>query len=333
MSDLWDYDDEDQDNGGTWHVASPDYGAVGEQEETTKKRKGKPGRKAGKASKKRAVSPADNLALQPVQMPTTILLGSDDDDDDDDLVMLPSPVVAAGRGGGAGASGAVERNPDNAAPAPRPAVANLNPATQQSLAKEQEVLRALQQVTERENQLDDETDPSPLPSVSRLPHLGFSRLTGRMPMPALGTGAAGSGSGWGMSDDDDDVVLAAEVSAPTGAAAHAARGAPEPAGLDAHDAAGPTGAAGPAPVLAADRVQLKLVWGRDKEDCLKMRVVKTDPFSKMVEKFREIAKQRNLCRDINKIKFLFDGDDLAKMPDETPESLDMEDDMMIDVKL
>ncbi|GLC44260.1 hypothetical protein PLESTM_001574300 [Pleodorina starrii] len=303
MSDLWDYDDEDQDNGGTWHVASPDYGAVGEQEETTKKRKGKPGRKAGKASKKRAVSPADNLALQPVQMPTTILLGSDDDDDDDDLVMLP------------------------------PAVANLNPATQQSLAKEQEVLRALQQVTERENQLDDETDPSPLPSVSRLPHLGFSRLTGRMPMPALGTGAAGSGSGWGMSDDDDDVVLAAEVSAPTGAAAHAARGAPEPAGLDAHDAAGPTGAAGPAPVLAADRVQLKLVWGRDKEDCLKMRVVKTDPFSKMVEKFREIAKQRNLCRDINKIKFLFDGDDLAKMPDETPESLDMEDDMMIDVKL
>jgi hypothetical protein len=32
-------------------------------------------------------------------------------------------------------------------------------------------------------------------------------------------------------------------------------------------------------------------------------------------------------------RFLFDGDDLAKMPTETPESMDMEDDMMIDVKL
>ncbi|EFJ41095.1 hypothetical protein VOLCADRAFT_98979 [Volvox carteri f. nagariensis] len=318
MSDLWDYDDDDdQGDGGRWEAPPQDDGP------TTHKRKA--GWKSTKASKRRAAPPATSLELRPAPMPTTILL--DDSGEDDDLVLITSPEVNANHSGAAGVSGTAgaARIAEPPAVKPggqtKPGVATLNPATRESLAREEELLRALQQVTEREDQQDDDMEASPISPVS---HLGLSRLTSRRPMAVdvSGVGAAKPTSAPYLSDDDD-LVVAADVPVLGSTAAQNGLGQEDPTVAQDDNVANGAGA----------RVQLKLVWGRDKDDSVKMRVVKTDPFSKMIEKFKAYAMERSICRDPNKIKFLFDGDDLAKMPTETPESMDMEDDMTIDVKL
>ncbi|GIL87368.1 hypothetical protein Vretimale_1700 [Volvox reticuliferus] len=312
MSDLWDYDDDDdQDNRATWGVPSPDR-VVAQVNGSCRKRKS---RKPVNASKRRAVLPAANLEVRPIQLHTTILL--DATDDDDDLVLMTSPIVKGDEVDLEVTSMAGPRNPaPRTAPVASSAVANLNSATQESLAKEQELLHALQQVTKWESQLDAGNEPCPLPSVSRLPGLGLSHLTSRWPLAGNAHRTADAVD-VDLRDEEEVVANDRNLQEPTGSGQDIAR----------------TSSTAGKEQTAEERVQLKLIWGRDKDECIKMRVVKTDPFERMITKFREIAKQRSLCSDPNKIKFLFDGDDLAKMSTETPNSLDMEDDMIIDVKL
>ncbi|GFR40362.1 hypothetical protein Agub_g909 [Astrephomene gubernaculifera] len=241
---------------------------------------------------------------------------------------------------------------------------NPNLEGQPSLSKEHELLRALQQVTQMQDRrpqqqpqqnnpedskrkphsarpqqrqqdpadtiplLDDsdgsnsEPDAGPSCSVPRLPtaapaHLGFTSMLAGIPRFGSSGGAGPSSAAAGVGSTQTSGTLKAQepqpqlVSQASGAAA-----------------ADPDGGAGG----GEDRVLLKLVWGTGKDGFLKLRVARSDPISKLVEKFREIARQRNLCRDPSKIKFLFDGDDLAKTPNTTPEELDLEDDMIIDIK-
>lgn len=287
MSDLWDYDDDDgHDNSGGWAVAPPDV-------DDCKKRKGR--NKAGVAGKRRVDLPAQDFSFQPVPIPNPILV---DSDEHDDLVLLPSPEAQSDRYGKTGTSGGTGCNPGPRAAA----AAALTPATQESLTREQELLRALQQVTEREDEQDDDFEPCPSPTVSRLSHLGLTHLGSRLPTTTATIAAVNKGLAADLREDDG-VLVAAEGPAPAATddvvtshcIQHQAMGA-------ARDEDGKAGAAEPAPVLAVDRVQLRLVWGRDKEQSIRMRVAKKEPFSKMLAKFRQIAQDKSLCRDASKIK-------------------------------
>ncbi|KXZ45128.1 hypothetical protein GPECTOR_58g577 [Gonium pectorale] len=334
MSGLWDYDDEEDDlnvDDGDWNVQS--QGQVVEVVEDSpggKKRRGRP--KGSGRPKRQAVAPAPTDADLRSGHNRPITIDLDGSDDEDDIVMMPSPdgkpraTPPKGAGKPLTAPQQQQQQPGKGA-----GVAHLNPETQKSFAREHDLLRRLQEATECAPPLD-EPDPGPVHSLPRLRPLSFPSLAPIRATP-ITAGAAANGRGGGIGGGGD----ACGVTPVAGAAAAAGRNGSADLGLGEgpSGAAGATPAAAPPPAAAPaaeDRVCLKLAWAAGKDGFLMMRVVKTDPIGKMLHKFREIATQRSLCKDPKRIKFLLDGDDLAKAPESTPEDLDLEDDVIIDVK-
>eukprot|EP00884_Botryococcus_braunii_P023387 jgi/Botrbrau1/9732/Bobra.0388s0024.2 len=78
-----------------------------------------------------------------------------------------------------------------------------------------------------------------------------------------------------------------------------------------------------------EKVTLKLVTKARQEQ--QMRIRSTDPFSKLFDKYRELAVEKGWASDSSKLKFIFDGDEIQGS--DTTIDLDMENGVVIDVHI
>ncbi|KAG2488473.1 hypothetical protein HYH03_012978 [Edaphochlamys debaryana] len=329
MSDLWDYNDDDVDvDAVEWAPPPAESPAVPPDDEEDseeaggKKRRGrKPtakaaaakgaGRGGGRGGRKRRASPPKP---GPVQQPR-LTLDSDDDEEfimldnsDDEGILLPDNAKP---GPSAAANGAARPAPPVPEPGPSgrgAALASLNPATQQSLAREQELLRKWQQVEE-------------LPSIDPIeplePDLDQGLLLRRPPRPPprpKPTADAGAGAG---------PSRAGNGSSGGGAGPGSRAAAEEPAPAPAPAPAAPAPEADNAP-----RVMVVMTWKSGKQS---MRIRRSDPLSKLIDSFRKFAADKKLTSQPQKIRFKFDGDDLQGSS--TADDLDLDDADQIDVVL
>ncbi|PNH11659.1 hypothetical protein TSOC_001517 [Tetrabaena socialis] len=320
MSDLWDYGDAGGDDVTIWDGpsqgdavpeddASSDDEGGGRRAKRKGSRKGKAGAPA-KRGRKGGKEPEQLQEPEQQQQPEVFVLS----DEEDDLLVLPTPAGNHQRGGTAGGVADAPGPPPTTAPT---ALKNLDPKTQHSLAVEHELLQVLQEVT---RPFDSGLSPLHLRTRRPLRPLAAHKAAGPNKPPA---DASGSGCAAAAASGCD-----AGAAGPSGRADAASRAS---AGANPHDPpAAEAAAAGPAD---GDRVLLKLAWAAGRDGHVMLRVLRSDPISKLLEKFREVPRIRQLCGDARKLRFLFDGDDLSKTPDATPADLDLEDDMMIDVKL
>ncbi|PNW79150.1 hypothetical protein CHLRE_09g402367v5 [Chlamydomonas reinhardtii] len=304
-----------------------------------KSKRGRGGAAAAALTGARAQVP---LAQQQLPAEVVDLLDSDADDDDD-FLLAPTPAPD----GKASAAPAPAATPFGGAPtgASKDATSMLKPETRTSLQKEYDLLAQLRAAQAKvAAAVVEDAAPEPEATPYRRPLAG---LVAGLNRPAthrpLGTdangGAAGSvglGQGLGLGHGHGGEASGLAAGSISGAALGGGSGAEAGScvvGATSSGEAAAAAAAAAAQPAEADRVKLKLQWGPNKDGSVMLRTVKSDPICKLLDRFRALAAERRLCADPKKIKFMLDGDDLAKTPNTTPEDLDLEDDMIIDVKL
>lgn len=354
QGDLWQYDDDVSEDDDNWDP--PSDADSGDAADGRKKRKGG-GVAKGQAhpTKKRAGVLAPLQQHQQQQSEQQARLQQCDDDDSDEVelvcevgrsvggagkatsVAAPRAVPAAGVGAGtqqqqqqqqpaaaAAATSASSGRPPpqhgSKAPPGLPTRNSLSEATREVMQRDLQILERIQKAKEADagGHSDDVggcLDAGVyLRSYACLP-------TVRKPYPSVGLSAQHPQSGGLLASG----ALAAAARPSCGSAAAAAAAVAPAAPLPA--------AAPPPAATGTDRIKLRCQWAikGGKTDSQTLRIVKTDPLSKLVAGFREYAASKGLTTQPQAIKFKFDGDALD--PNSTAEDLALEDDDVIDVHL